>query len=151
NQKGCFLVQRHRGMVSAVYAWICAATCIEMRPSRLQAKGTLFDTFPASSREAACTSDARDRSRIGHLDMLIGYARISTDEQNLDLQIDALEGAGCSRILSDTGYSGALKSRPALDEAIGYLKPGDTLVTWRLDRLGRSLSHLMQLIAKLES
>lgn len=82
---------------------------------------------------------------------MIGYARVSTDEQSLDLQIDALEQAGCARIFSDTGFSGALTNRPALDEAIALLQPGDTLVTWKLDRLGRSLLHLISLVAALES
>jgi len=81
--------------------------------------------------------------------MLIGYARVSTEEQSVALQIDALEFAGCGRIYCDDGYSGALKSRPALDEAIAHLKAGDTLVTWRLDRLGRSLSHLISLVGDL--
>ncbi|MDQ8698157.1 recombinase family protein [Hyphomicrobium sp. LHD-15] len=83
--------------------------------------------------------------------MLVGYARVSTGEQSLDLQIDALEQAGCEQIFSDTGFSGALTSRPALDQAIALLKSGDTLVTWKLDRLGRSLSHLISLIAELEN
>lgn len=82
--------------------------------------------------------------------MFIGYARVSTDEQSVDLQIDALKRAGCERIFRDNDYSGALKSRPALDDALDYLEPGDTLVTWRLDRLGRSLSHLISLVADLE-
>ncbi|MBY0560999.1 recombinase family protein [Hyphomicrobium sp.] len=82
--------------------------------------------------------------------MFIGYARVSTDEQSIDLQLDALERAGCQRIFNDSGFSGALKSRPALDELLAYLKPGDTLVTWRLDRLGRSLSHLILLVNDLE-
>ncbi len=71
---------------------------------------------------------------------------VSTDEQSLDLQIDALKFAKCDRILCDQGYSGALKSRPALDDAMSLLKSGDTFVTWKLDRLGRSLSHLISLI-----
>jgi len=83
--------------------------------------------------------------------MLIGYARVSTDEQSLGLQIDALEEAGCDRIFSDVGFSGALTSRPALDQAVALLQPGDTLVTWRLDRLGRSLVHLIGLVMELES
>jgi len=83
--------------------------------------------------------------------MLIGYARVSTDEQSLDLQIDALERAGCERIFSDTGFSGALTRRPALDKLIETLKSGDALVTWRLDRLGRSLGHLITLVTELES
>lgn len=82
--------------------------------------------------------------------MLIGYARVSTDEQSLDLQIDALERAGCERIFRDSGVSGALANRPALDRAIKCLQPGDTLVTWRLDRLGRSLSHLISAVSALE-
>lgn len=97
------------------------------------------------------SSHARDRSRCGSVETLIGYARVSTDEQSLDLQIDALERAGCDRIFCDAGFSGTLKSRPALDDAIGSLKQGDTLVTWRLDRLGRSLSHLITLVTELES
>lgn len=83
--------------------------------------------------------------------MLIGYARVSTEEQNLDLQVDALERAGCDRIFCDRGFSGALRSRPALDDALQSLRSGDTLVTWKLDRLGRSLSHLISLVTDLQS
>ncbi|WP_083984031.1 recombinase family protein [Hyphomicrobium sp. GJ21] len=82
--------------------------------------------------------------------MLIGYARVSTDEQSVALQIDALERAGCSRIFTDSGFSGVLRSRPALDDALACVQAGDTLVTWRLDRLGRSLSHLIMLVGDLE-
>ncbi len=82
--------------------------------------------------------------------MLIGYARVSTDEQSVALQIDALERAGCGRIFCDNGLSGVLRSRPALDEALSHVRAGDTLVTWRLDRLGRSLSHLISLVGDLE-
>jgi DNA invertase Pin-like site-specific DNA recombinase len=80
---------------------------------------------------------------------IIGYARVSTEEQNLDLQIQALERAGCERIFSDHGISGAVQSRHGLDGALATLKAGDKLVVWRLDRLGRSLSHLVQLMEKL--
>lgn len=80
---------------------------------------------------------------------LIGYARVSTDEQNPALQFDALTGAGCHRIFSDNA-SGAIVCRPALEDALAALKPGDTLVTWKLDRLGRSLSHLIGLVSLLE-
>ena len=73
----------------------------------------------------------------------IGYARVSTAEQNLALQVSALKAAGCTHIYEDDGVSGARASRPALDEAISALEPGDTLVFWRLDRLGRSLKHLI--------
>ena len=80
---------------------------------------------------------------------MIGYARVSTDEQNPALQFDALDRAGCKRIFTDYA-SGARLSRPSLDEALGLLKCGDTLVVWKLDRLGRSLSHLISLISELE-
>ena len=81
--------------------------------------------------------------------MLIGYARVSTEEQNLALQLDALTHAGCGRIFHDEGISGVAVSRPALNEALAALHPGDVLVTWKLDRLGRSLAHLIDLIGKL--
>jgi len=64
---------------------------------------------------------------------LIGYARVSTDEQSPGLQFDALASAGCERIFTDSA-SGALASRPALDEAISALSPEDTLIVWKLDR-----------------
>ena len=68
--------------------------------------------------------------------MLIGYARVSTGEQTLDLQLDALAKAGCEKIYRETA-SGAAAERPVLADVIGYLRAGDTLVVWRLDRLGR--------------
>ena len=82
--------------------------------------------------------------------MKIGYARVSTDDQNLDLQRDALKAAGCERIFSDTA-SGAKAARPGLAEAIAYARAGDQLAVWRLDRLGRSLSDLVRLVAQLEA
>jgi DNA invertase Pin-like site-specific DNA recombinase len=78
--------------------------------------------------------------------MKIGYARVSTEEQNLILQITALEKAGCERILTDKGVSGSIRTRPGLDEALAMLSPTDKLIVWRLDRLGRSLVHLVQLL-----
>ncbi len=81
--------------------------------------------------------------------MKIGYARISTPDQSLDLQIDALQQAGCERIFQDVA-SGSKVARPGLDEALNYLRSGDSLVVWRLDRLGRSLSHLIQSVKTLE-
>ena len=80
--------------------------------------------------------------------MDIGYARVSTGEQTLDLQLDALRQAGCGRVFEETA-SGAKADRPVLDEALAYVRPGDTLVVWRLDRLGRSLRHLIEAVAAL--
>ncbi|MCO6181098.1 recombinase family protein [Ciceribacter sp. RN22] len=78
--------------------------------------------------------------------MIVGYARVSTEEQKLDLQLQALEKAGCNRIYHDHGQSGCHFDRTGLDTALQSLAPGGTLVVWRLDRLGRSLSGLVQLI-----
>lgn len=80
----------------------------------------------------------------------IGYARVSTADQSLDMQLDALDAAGCTRIYSDTA-SGALDSRPGLAEALDAVAAGDTLVVWRLDRLGRSLAHLVATVDGLGS
>ena len=82
--------------------------------------------------------------------MLIGYARVSTDEQNLDLQKDALRQAGCERILADQ-QSGVKAERPGLKAALAYARSGDTLVVWRLDRLSRSLKDLIELVTHLEA
>src|SRR5512147_2967937 len=82
--------------------------------------------------------------------MLIGYARVSTTDQTLDLQKDALQKAGCGRIFTDTA-SGAKAERIGLEEALNYVRPGDTLVVWRLDRLGRSLPHLIETITGLNN
>ncbi len=81
--------------------------------------------------------------------MLIGYARVSTVDQNLALQRDALTAAGCERIFTDEGVSGSVTARRGLDAALADANPGDTLVVWKLDQLGRSLSHLVTLIAEL--
>jgi len=79
---------------------------------------------------------------------LIGYARVSTTEQHLHLQQDALEKAGCLKIFTDT-ISGAKAERKGLAEALNYVRAGDTLVVWRLDRLGRSLKDLIERITQL--
>ena len=81
--------------------------------------------------------------------MLIGYARVSTDDQNLDLQNDALLAAGCERIFRDKA-SGAKAERPGLRRAFEEIRTGDTLVVWRLDRLGRSLKDLIARAEELE-
>src|SRR4051812_37396450 len=80
--------------------------------------------------------------------MLIGYARISTLDQTLALQQDALTAAGCEQIYTDT-VSGSVTTRPGLTQALSHLRAGDTLVVWRLDRLGRSLSHLIETVREL--
>ena len=81
--------------------------------------------------------------------MLIGYARVSTHEQNLDLQEDALKQAGCEKIFVDE-VSGVQAARPGLDKAMEILREGDVLAVWRLDRLGRSLKHLIELVGEFE-
>lgn len=82
--------------------------------------------------------------------MLIGYARISTTDQSLNLQEDALKRAGCERVYADTA-SGATWARTGLKEALDFAREGDVLVVWRLDRLGRSLRDLLETVANLES
>lgn len=80
---------------------------------------------------------------------LIGYARVSTAEQDLALQLDALHAAGCTRIFEDR-ISGAKVERPGLSAALEYLREGDTLVIWKFDRLGRSVRHLIDTVGDLE-
>lgn len=79
----------------------------------------------------------------------LGYARVSTLDQDPALQQDALLGAGCQRLFVDKA-SGKLESRPALDDLLAQARPGDTVVVWRLDRLGRSLRHLLETVTELE-
>ena len=80
--------------------------------------------------------------------MRIGYARVSTHEQNLDMQLDALTKVGCERVYQDR-VSGAKEDRPGLEQALHALRPGDTLVVWKLDRLGRSILHLIEVVNSL--
>lgn len=81
--------------------------------------------------------------------MKIGYARVSTLEQNLNLQIDALKNAGCEKIITDE-ISGSVADRPGLSKLKEQLRKGDTLVVWRLDRLGRTLRHLIEWVNELD-
>ena len=82
--------------------------------------------------------------------MKIGYARISTQEQNLDSQIDALKKEGCTKIISDE-VSGSVADRPGLTKLKELLRQGDTLVVWRLDRLGRTLKNLIEWVNELDA
>src|SRR5271157_317239 len=82
--------------------------------------------------------------------MLIGYARVSTQDQTLALQQDALKKEGCAQVFTDQA-SGAKTERPGLTQALSYVRPGDTLVVWRLDRLGRSLKDLIERITQLQA
>jgi DNA invertase Pin-like site-specific DNA recombinase len=82
--------------------------------------------------------------------VIIYNARVSTQDQTLNLQKDALEKLGCNKIFTDTA-SGAKAERAGLDEALEYVREGDTLVVWRLDRLGRSLKHLIETITELNN
>ena len=81
--------------------------------------------------------------------MFIGYARVSTHEQDLSLQLDDLKRAGCKKIFKDK-VSGTKADRPGLQNALEYVREGDTLVVWRFDRLGRSLRHLIETVSHLE-
>ncbi|MPQ27454.1 recombinase family protein [Bacillus paralicheniformis] len=80
--------------------------------------------------------------------MKVGYVRVSTIDQNLDLQIDALKSYGCDKIFQDK-LSGVKDKRPGLEEALQYVRPGDSLVVWRLDRLGRTMRHFIQIVNEL--
>lgn len=80
--------------------------------------------------------------------MIFGYARVSTDEQNLDLQRRALKAAGCERIVEER-ISGAVVKRPGLERLLTEVGQGDILIVWRLDRLGRSLQHLIEVIQEI--
>ena len=82
---------------------------------------------------------------MGHL---LGYARVSTTDQQAHLQVDALDRAGCYRVFTETA-SGARADRPVLEQLLDQLRPGDTLVVWKLDRLGRSLRHLVDTVTGL--
>lgn len=82
--------------------------------------------------------------------MLVGYARVSTQDQNLALQLDALKAAGCEKLFTEKA-SGAQRDRPELAAALSFMRKGDSLVVWRLDRLARSLPQLIETVAQLES
>ena len=82
--------------------------------------------------------------------MRYGYARVSTDDQTPALQLAALKAAGCKTVFKDEGISGAVSNRPALRRCLNKLAPGDTLIVWKLDRLGRSLRDLTTMLDDLK-
>lgn len=97
----------------------------------------------------ASIPSVRDEFRYGQfMGHLLGYARVSTSDQDASLQVDALNAAGCYRVFVDV-VSGSLEGRPELDKLLDQIRPGDTLVVWRLDRLGRSIRHLIDQLATL--
>ena len=81
----------------------------------------------------------------------IGYARVSTGDQSVDLQTDALSAAGCARVFTEVGSGASTRGRSQLAAALEYLNPGDTLVVWRLDRLGRSVKDLVTMVEDLQA
>jgi len=91
-----------------------------------------------------------DTTTAPNTGQLIGYCRTSTASQSLASQIDALEAAGCSKIFSDHGVTGAAARRPGFDECLAYLRPGDALVVYSLSRAGRSLKNLIELVGTLD-
>jgi DNA invertase Pin-like site-specific DNA recombinase len=115
------------------------------RPRVLRRRAMAATTRRRSPRDTSLA--AAGRRATGDL---LGYARVSKDQQNLAIQLDALGTVGCRRIFRDVG-SGSLKNRPQLDECLRFLEPGDTLVVWRLDRLGRGLKHLIEVVEELEA
>ena len=126
---------------------IVVANFLPATHSRSVAKG-----FPSATGQRVQQSQrlARCIRLLQNVGVKIGYAWVSSGEQNLDLQRDALAAAGCERVFEDEGVSGTARRRPGLDRALAGLKAGDTLVTGRLDRLGRSLPHLIELVAGLQ-
>jgi DNA invertase Pin-like site-specific DNA recombinase len=94
-------------------------------------------------------ADTLRSGRQGGQEAAVGYARVSTADQDLALQLDALTAADCAKVFEDRA-SGARADRPGLRAALDYLREGDVLVTWKLDRLGRSLPHLTETVAALE-
>lgn len=112
-------------------------------------KGSLSPTRNAPRKPLISKGLDRAKGYEQNETMKIGYARFSTEEQNLSLQKQALRAAGCKVIIEDQGISGGRVARPGLADALSRLKKGDVLVVWRLDRLGRSLAHLIEIIAGL--
>lgn len=115
-------------------------------PAEHGQKGSLPPAPPCSPKPLICQALEPGERVWQNGPMRIGYARVSTDEQSLGLQQDALAAAGCARVFADRGVPGAARARPGLAQALAALRPGDTLVVWKLDRLGRSLPHLIEVL-----
>jgi len=95
-------------------------------------------------------TDCKDQDMNGELSgRLIGYARVSTEDQKLRMQVDALSAAGCKQLFHDHGVSGTKAKRPGLDAMLDFLRDGDTVIVYKLDRLGRSVQHLSDLLKRL--
>jgi hypothetical protein len=103
---------------------------------------------PVSEINVAQPALSQGSATVSGMGHLLGYARVSTTDQHPQLQVDALQRAGCYRVFTETA-SGARTDRPALEQLLDQLRPGDTLVVWKLDRLGRSLRHLVDTITSL--
>src|SRR6516164_4398991 len=116
--------------------------------SRRWEKPQLFVCETRVEKLFAISYSSASFQRTRRLNMLIGYARVSTADQNLDLQRDALTAAGCERIFEDTS-SGVRDDRPGLAEALSHVRHGDCLVIWRLDRLGRLMTALLSFVEEL--
>lgn len=143
----------HRRQLSRVeFVRICyTGPAISAVTIRRVISGAVKSEFVAKLRPGFYASIARSEHEFrysrftGHP---LGYARVSTSDQDVALQVDALNAAGCYRVFVDI-ISGSLDSRPELDKLLDQIRPGDTLVVWRLDRLGRSIRHLIDQLATL--
>lgn len=127
----------------------------QLRDNLIQNEGLNFVPYAFASRVATRQSRRKRaltpqmNSSVG-LGALVGYARVSTPDQDIAMQVDALQRAGCGQIFKDVA-SGAHAVRPGLDKAMEYLRPADILVVWKIDRLGRSLPHLIKVVEDLRA
>ncbi len=124
--------------------------CWRSRFLKLVLKCYSYFTMPPTTSEKKPALKKRPfKSQVADQGMLIGYARVSTQDQNLELQIEALQNAGCTKIFEDK-VSGSRAERPGLAKAQESFRKGDTLVVWKLDRLGRSVKNLVDLVGELQ-
>jgi DNA invertase Pin-like site-specific DNA recombinase len=121
----------------------------EKRPFPIERCLSAKRGFSDRAKNPAQTTPCRSGQTVRQFPMLTGYARVSTTDQNLSLQRDALQAAGCEKIFPHHGVSESLVKRSGLNAALKSLRPGDTLIVWKLDRRGRSLPHLVETVADL--